>query len=54
MTTWPAQGNLRGGYGKVWRETTRALARLSRDERDRILGGTAVAFYRLPATAASP
>jgi predicted TIM-barrel fold metal-dependent hydrolase len=33
---------------KVWRETTRALAGLSRGERDRILGGTAIAFYRLP------
>ena len=44
---WPV-ANLRGGYGKVWRETNRALARLSRDERDRILGETAIAFYRLP------
>ena len=44
---WPV-ANLRGGYGKVWRETNRVLARLSRDERDRILGGTAIAFYRLP------
>lgn len=43
---WPV-ANLRGGYGKVWRETNRALARLSRDERNRILGGTALAFYRL-------
>jgi L-fuconolactonase len=44
---WPV-ANLRGGYGKVWRETNRVLARLSRDERDRILGGTAIAFYGLP------
>jgi L-fuconolactonase len=44
---WPV-ANLRGGYGKVWRETNRVLARLSRHERDRILGGTAIAFYRLP------
>jgi L-fuconolactonase len=44
---WPV-ANLRGRYGKVWRETNRVLARLSRDERDRILGGTAIAFYRLP------
>jgi L-fuconolactonase len=44
---WPV-ANLRGGYGKVWRETNRALAGLSRNERDRILGGTAIAFYRLP------
>src|SRR5262245_29607870 len=43
---WPV-ANLRGGYSKVWRETTRALARLSRTERDRILGGTAIEFYRL-------
>ena len=44
---WPV-ANLRGGYGKVWRETNRALAGLSSNERDRILGGTAIAFYRLP------
>ena len=40
---WPV-ANLRGGYSKVWRETNLALACLSRYERDRILGGTAVAF----------
>ncbi len=44
---WPVS-NLRGGYSKVWRETNIALARLSRDERDLILGGTAIRFYRLP------
>jgi L-fuconolactonase len=44
---WPV-ANLRGGYSKVWRETNLALARLSRDEREWILGGTAVAFYHLP------
>jgi L-fuconolactonase len=44
---WPV-AILRGGYSKVWRETNLALASLSRDERDRILGGTAAAFYRLP------
>jgi predicted TIM-barrel fold metal-dependent hydrolase len=44
---WPV-ANPRGGYSKVWRETTRALAGLSREECDRILGGTAIAFYRLP------
>jgi L-fuconolactonase len=44
---WPV-ANLRGGYGKVWRETGRTLARLSPGERDRIMGGTAAAFYRLP------
>jgi L-fuconolactonase len=43
---WPV-ANLRGGYGKVWRETNLALTRLSHDERDQILGGTAIAFYRL-------
>jgi L-fuconolactonase len=47
---WPV-ASLRGGYGKVWRETNLALARLSPDERDRILGGTAIAFYSLPVTA---
>jgi len=49
---WPV-ANLRGGYSKVWCETNLALAGLSRDERDRILGGTAIAFYRLPVTARS-
>jgi L-fuconolactonase len=47
---WPVAA-LRGGYINVWRETNLALASLSRDERDRILGGTAVAFYRLPVIA---
>jgi L-fuconolactonase len=50
---WPV-ANLRGGYGKVWREMSCVLAHLSRDERDRILGGTAIEFYRLPVTGASP
>jgi L-fuconolactonase len=49
---WPV-ANLRGGYSKVWHETNLAFARLSRDERDRILGGTAIAFYRLPVSAAA-
>lgn len=44
---WPV-ANLRGGYGKIWRKTNQVLARLSHHERDRILGGTAIAFYRLP------
>ena len=43
---WPV-ANLRGGYRKVWRETNLALARLSLSERDQILGGPAVACYRL-------
>jgi len=47
---WPV-ANLRGGYAKVWRETKLVLARLSPDERERILGGTAIAFYRLPISA---
>src|SRR5262245_48256897 len=49
---WPV-ATLRGGYSKVWRETNLALAGLSRAERDQILGGTAIAFYRLPVSAAS-
>jgi L-fuconolactonase len=49
---WPV-ANLRGGYSKVWREANLVLARLSSDERDRILGGTAIAFYRLPIAAAA-
>jgi L-fuconolactonase len=49
---WPV-ANLRGGYSKVWRETNLALAALSCDERDRILGGTAIKFYRLRITGPS-
>jgi len=37
--------------GFVLHETNLALSYLSRYERDRILGGTAVAFYDLPVTA---
>jgi L-fuconolactonase len=44
---WPV-ANLRGGYGKVWHETMRALEGLSPDEQHRVLGGTAIAFYNLP------
>lgn len=44
---WPV-AILRGGYAKVWRETSAALSRLSSRERDRILGGTAIDVYRLP------
>jgi len=50
---WPV-ANLRGGYSKVWHETNVAISRLSRDERDLILGGTAIEFYRLPVTGRSP
>ena len=46
---WPV-AILRGGYVKVWHEINVALARLSRDERERILGGTAVDVYRLRIT----
>jgi hypothetical protein len=50
---WPVV-KLRGGYSNVWHETNLAIARLSRDERDWILGGTATAFYRLPIHGSSP
>lgn len=43
---WPV-ANMRGGYARVWRETNLALNRLSSRERARILGGTAIDFYRL-------
>ena len=46
---WPV-ANLRGGYGKVWRETNLALARFPPRTRSDP-GGTAMAFYRLPITA---
>lgn len=46
---WPV-ANLRGGYGRVWRQTNLALAGLSPAERDWILGGTAIGCYRLPVT----
>lgn len=44
---WPV-AVIRGGYAKVWQETRTVLSGLSQDERDRILGGTAVRVYRLP------
>jgi L-fuconolactonase len=43
---WPISV-LAGGYPKVWRETEALLAGLDVAERCRILGGTAVEFYRL-------
>jgi L-fuconolactonase len=43
---WPV-AELRGGYAKVWHETNAAIAGLSRPERERILGGTAIEVYRL-------
>jgi L-fuconolactonase len=44
---WPV-AIVRGGYAKVWQETQTALAGLSQDERDQILGETAIRVYRLP------
>lgn len=44
---WPV-AVIRGGYSKVWQEVQNLLARLSHDEQDRILGGTAIDAYRLP------
>src|SRR5262245_24371289 len=41
------------GYGKIWSETNLALICLSPDERDRILGGAAIAFYRLSISVAA-
>lgn len=38
---------LRGGYGKVWRKTLAVLNGLSKSERARILGDTAIAAYGL-------
>lgn len=45
---WPV-AVLAGGYVKVWEELNRVFAELSDLEREAILGGTAVAFYELPA-----
>ena len=44
---WPV-AVIRGGYRKVWQEMQTMLARVSQDERDRIMGGTAIDVYRLP------
>jgi L-fuconolactonase len=44
---WPISV-LAGGYAKVWRETQTLLAPLDEHDRARILGGTAVDFYRIP------
>jgi L-fuconolactonase len=44
---WPV-AVVRGGYEKVWRETSAALAGLSPDQRDHSLGGMAIRVYRLP------
>ncbi|WP_422771101.1 amidohydrolase family protein [Plantactinospora sp. WMMC1484] len=44
---WPV-ALLAGDYPKVWRETNRLLEPLGEADRARILGGTAVDFYRIP------
>lgn len=44
---WPVS-ILAGGYQPVWRATLELLAPLPDAERARVLGGTAVDFYRLP------
>ena len=44
---WPV-AVVRGGYSKIWHETNAALAGLGQEERDQILGGTAIRVYRLP------
>jgi L-fuconolactonase len=38
---------LSGDYGRVWRETVRAIEMVAREGRDPILGGTACALYRI-------
>lgn len=43
---WPV-AVLAGTYTKVWEETNKAIASLSSDEKDAILGGTANSFYNL-------
>ncbi len=43
---WPV-AVLAGTYTKVWQETNKAIAHLSSEEQDAILGGTANAFYNL-------
>lgn len=43
---WPV-ATLAGDYAKVWRETAAVLSGLGPADRDRVLGGTAVDFYRL-------
>lgn len=44
---WPV-ALLAGDYPKVWRETQALLADLDPASRARILGGTAIEFYRIP------
>jgi len=47
---WPV-AILAGDYQRVWQETNAVIAGLSASERAAILGGTATAFYGLPALA---
>lgn len=44
---WPV-ATLAGDYAKVWSATKTVLCGLEDADRDRILGGTATEFYRLP------
>jgi L-fuconolactonase len=44
---WPIS-TLAGDYAGVWNATRELLAGLERTDRDRILGGTARAFYKVP------
>ncbi len=44
---WPV-ATLAGSYTQVWEETNKTIAHLDKDDREAILGGTAVALYRLP------
>ena len=46
---WPV-AVVRGGYAKIWLETQAALAGLSQDEKNHILGATAIRVYRLAMT----
>ena len=45
---WPISV-LAGGYVRVWEELNHVFDELSPDDRAAILGGTAAAFYRIPA-----
>ena len=45
---WPIS-MLAGDYAGVWSATREVLAGLAEDERDQVLGGTAHAFYKVPA-----
>jgi len=44
---WPV-AVIRGGYSKIWQDMQTVLAGLSQDERDRVMGGTAIDVYRPP------